>query len=79
MFRAQDLRVNAERNLVSEASGKKSIDSSANVALGLFPFVRTNRPVHSRRNENFIFNQSYPFRPKEIAETLGERRISVSK
>lgn len=23
MFRAQDLRVNAERNLVSEASGKK--------------------------------------------------------
>ena len=34
MFRAQDLRVNAERNLVSEASGKKSIGSSANVALG---------------------------------------------
>ena len=26
---------------VSEASGKKSIDPSANVALGRFPFVRT--------------------------------------
>lgn len=27
MFRAQDLRVNAERNLISEASGKKKIST----------------------------------------------------
>ena len=68
---------------VSESSGKKSIDSSANVALGRFPFVRTDRPVHSRRNDNFIFDQSYPSRSiksliagtKEMAETLGERPV----
>ena len=30
--------------------------------LGRFPFVRTDRPGHSLRNENFTFNQSYPAR-----------------
>ena len=82
MFRAQDLRVNAE-GLWYQKLPEKNIDSSANVAL----FVRTDRPLHSRRNENFIFNQSYPSRSiksliactKEIAETLRERPISVSK
>ena len=27
-----------------------------------FPFVRTDWPDHSRRNENFGFNHSYPGR-----------------
>ena len=30
--------------------------------LGRFPFVRTDRPDHSRRNGNFTFNQDYPTR-----------------
>ena len=30
--------------------------------LGRFPFVRTERPDPSRRNENFTINQSYPTR-----------------
>ena len=30
--------------------------------LGCFPFVRTDRPGHSLRNENFTLNQSYPAR-----------------
>ena len=30
--------------------------------LGRFPFVRTDRPGHSLRNENSTFNQSYPAR-----------------
>ena len=30
--------------------------------LGRFPFVRTDRPDHSRRNENFTSNQNYPTR-----------------
>ena len=30
------------------------------VNLGRFPFVRTDRPDHSRVNENFTFNQNYP-------------------
>ena len=29
---------------------------------GHFPFARTDRPDHSRRNENFTFNQNYPAR-----------------
>ena len=85
--RALDLRVNAGKNLVSEASGEK-IDSGINVALGRVPFVRTERPGNSRRNENFrSFYQSHSARSvkvkiactKEIAETLGERPISFSK
>ena len=32
------------------------------VHLGRFPFVRTDRPGHYRRNENFTFNQNYPAR-----------------
>ena len=28
--------------------------------LGCFPFVKTDRPGHSCRNEKFTFNQSYP-------------------
>ena len=28
------------------------------IALECFPFVRTNRPGHYRRNDNFTFNQS---------------------
>ena len=79
MFRAEDLRVNAE-GIWYQKLPEKNIDSSANVAL----FVRTDRPLHSRRNENFIFNQIYPSRSiksliactKEIAETLRERPIS---
>ena len=59
--RALDLSVNAERNLVSEASGEK-IDCGINVALGRLPFVRTERPGNSRRDENFIFYQSYSAR-----------------
>ena len=87
MSRALDLRVNAEKNLVSEASGEK-IDSGINVTLGRVPFVRTKRPGNSRRNENFrSFYQNYSTRSvkvkiacaKEIAETLGERPISFSK
>ena len=30
--------------------------------LGHFPFVRSGRPAHSRCNDNFTFNQSYPAR-----------------
>ena len=30
--------------------------------LGRFPFVRTDWPGHSLRNENFTFNESYPAR-----------------
>ena len=30
--------------------------------LGRFPFVRTDRPNHSQRNENFHFNQISPAR-----------------
>ena len=30
--------------------------------LGRFPFVRTDRPGHSLRNEDFTFNQNYPAR-----------------
>ena len=30
--------------------------------LGCFPFVRTERPDHSRHIENFTFNQNYPSR-----------------
>ena len=30
--------------------------------LGSFPFVRTDRPGHSRRNESFSFYESYPAR-----------------
>ena len=30
--------------------------------LGRFPFVRTDRPDHSRRNDNFPFNQNSPAR-----------------
>ena len=32
------------------------------IYLGCFPFVRTDRPGHSLRNENCTFNQSYPAR-----------------
>ena len=32
------------------------------VHLGCFPFVRTDRPDHFLRNENFTFNQNYPAR-----------------
>ena len=32
------------------------------VHLGRFPFVRTDRQDHFRRNENFTFNQNYPAR-----------------
>ena len=32
------------------------------IYLWRFPFVRTDRPGHSLRNENCIFNQSYPAR-----------------
>ena len=32
------------------------------VQQGRFPFVRTDRPQHSCRNENFAFNQNYPAR-----------------
>ena len=87
MSRALHLRVNAGKNLVSEASGEK-IDSGINVTLGRVPFVRTERPGNSRRNENFrSFYQSHSARTvkvkitcaKEMAETLGERPISFSK
>ena len=27
--------------------------------LGRFPFVRTDRPIHSRRNDNFTFSQNW--------------------
>ena len=30
--------------------------------LGRLPFVRTDRPDHSRRNDNFLFNQNSPGR-----------------
>ena len=30
--------------------------------LGCFPFVRTDRPDHSRSNENFTFNQNFSTR-----------------
>ena len=30
--------------------------------LGRFPFVRTDRPDHSSRDENSTFNQNYPAR-----------------
>ena len=56
--RAQNLRVNDQINLDSEAYGQK-IDPGVNVVLGRFPFVRTDRPRHSRCNEKFIFNQIY--------------------
>ena len=36
--------------------------SHGTIYLGSFPFVRTDRPGHSRRNENFTFYQSYPAR-----------------
>ena len=35
---------------------------STNHNLGHFPFVRTDRPDHSHRNDNFPFNQNYPAR-----------------
>ena len=38
------------------------ISSEDNPLLGRFPFVRTDRPDHFRRNENFTFDQSYPAR-----------------
>ena len=37
-----------------------SVEHTAN--LGRFTFVRTARPDHSRRDENFTFNQNYPAR-----------------
>ena len=32
------------------------------LVLGRFPFVRTDRPDHSRRSDNFSFNQNSPAR-----------------
>ena len=65
MFRAQELRVNAEEIWYQKLL-EKNIDSSANVTL----IVRTDRPLHSRRNENFIFNQSCPFRSIKTQEPI---------
>ena len=38
----------------------KSLKPFAVSSKGRFSFVRTDRPGHSRRNENFSFNQSNP-------------------
>ena len=38
----------------------KSLKRFAVSSKGRFSFVRTDRPGHSRRNENFSFNQSNP-------------------
>ena len=35
---------------------------------GRFPFVRTDRPDHSRRNDNFTFNQNSPSRSDQTRE-----------
>ena len=37
-------------------------DQEFNPQQRLFSFVRTDWPDHSRRNENFTFNQNYPAR-----------------
>ena len=44
--------------------------------LGLFPFVRTDRPDHSRRNDNFRFNQNSTVRSRsgQIGQTLNSMR-----
>ena len=54
-------------------------------SLGDFPFVRTNRPDHSRRNKNLTFNQIYPARSvivctKELlfSKTLWKKPISFA-
>ena len=39
-----------------------SLICSDSFVLGRFPFVRNDRPDHSRRKENCTFNQNYPSR-----------------
>ena len=70
--RALDLSVNAKRNLVSEASGEK-IDCGINVALGRVPFVRTERPGHSCRNEEFHFLSKLFSQISQILNTMSKR------
>ena len=36
------------------------------IYLGRFPFVTTDRPDHSRRNNNFPFNQNSPARSVKL-------------
>ena len=40
--------------------GTKAIRYGVNTAFGRFPFVRTDWPHHSRRNESLTFNENYP-------------------
>ena len=48
---------------VAANSSSYTLSSVVHTAnLGRFTFVRTARPDHSRRDENFTFNQNYPAR-----------------
>ena len=46
--------------LLQKTNKQKHGEATRN--LGRFPFVRTDRPDHSRRNDNFPFNQNSPAR-----------------
>ena len=53
--------------------------SSLGANLGHFPFVRTDWPDYSRRNDNFTLNQTYPAWSMHegdgfLAKTLGKSR-----
>ena len=47
--------------------------------MGRFSFVRTDRPQHSRRNLNFLFNQHYPARSDKLYVAGMKEMVSWQK
>ena len=45
--------------LCLEKTGTERVNLRTKPNKGRFPFVRTDRPDHSRRNENFTVDQNY--------------------